>query len=163
MYTTVFPDGTILHIEDLAINMLFMHIQKHKTDMEAGGILLGKRYQKREEYIISDISELDERDIRSRFAFVRSKHSAQRIINQLWAESNGIINYLGEWHTHPEYRATPSQVDKKLIEQIIHDHSNVFVKVFLIIIGTDQSLYVGMADSSISNNIIFSKRLGETK
>lgn len=163
MYTTVFPDGTILNVEDLALNKLFMHIQKQKTDLEAGGILLGKRYQDREEYIVSDISEPNERDIRSRFSFVRDKHNAQRIINQLWAESNGIINYLGEWHTHPEYRATPSQVDKELIEQIIYDHSNVFVKVFLIIIGTDQSLYVGMADSSISNNIIFSKRLGEIK
>lgn len=70
---------------------------------------------------------------------------------------------MGEWHTHPEYNPTPSQVDKKLIKQIIDDHSNVFVKVFLIIVGTDQSLYIGMADSSTSNDITFSERLGEIK
>lgn len=163
MYTITFPDKTILHIEDSAIKKLFRYVQKQKADLEAGGILLGKRYQAREEYIVSDISEPDKRDIRSRFAFVRNKCSAQRIINQLWAESNGIINYLGEWHTHPEYNPTPSQVDKKLIKQIIYDHSNVFVKVFLIIVGTDQSLYIGMADSSTSNDITFSERLGEIK
>lgn len=91
MYTITFPDKTILHIEDSAIKKLFRYVQKHKADLEAGGILLGKRYQAREEYIVSDISEPDKRDIRSRFAFVRNKCSAQRIINQLWAESNGIV------------------------------------------------------------------------
>ena len=79
--------------------------------------------------------------------------SAQRIINKKWHESNGIENYLGEWHSHPENRPTPSHIDRGLIRQVIRDGANAFKKVFLIIVGKDQSLYIGVADSEISHEI----------
>ena len=68
-------------------------------------------------------------------------------------KSNGIENYLGEWHSHPENRPTPSHVDRSLMRQIIKDGTNVFKKVFLIIVGKDQSLYIGVTNSEISNEI----------
>lgn len=92
-------------------------------------------------------------DKRGRFSFCRNKVSAQRIINKKWHESNGIENYLGEWHSHPESKPTPSYVDRNLIQQIIADSTNVFKKVFLIIVGKDKSLYIGITNSEVSNKI----------
>ena len=96
-------------------------------------------------------------DKRGRFSFVRNKVSAQRIINKKWDESNGIENYLGEWHSHPENRPTPSHIDRSLIRQVIRDGTNAFKKVFLIIVGKDQSLYIGVADSETSHEIYTSQ------
>lgn len=87
------------------------------------------------------------------FSFIRSKISAQRIVDKKWHDSNGIENYLGEWHSHPENCPTPSHTDRELIQQVIKDDTNVFKKVFLIIVGKDQSLYIGIANSNISNEI----------
>ena len=70
-------------------------------------------------------------DKRSRFSFIRSKISAQRIVDKKWHDSNGIENYLGEWHSHPENCPTPSHTDRELIQQVIKDDTNVFKKVFL--------------------------------
>lgn len=56
---------------------------------------------------------------------------------------------------------TPSSVDKKLINIIIEDKSNVFSKVFLIILGIDKSIYVGLANADISKKIIDFKIIKE--
>lgn len=153
MESVCFEDGTILHIEDVALTKLFKYIQCSNTAKEAGGILIGKRIDGREEYYLCDISEPSMMDRRSRFSFVRSKISAQQTTDKKWRESNGIENYIGEWHTHPENKPTPSPTDRELIQQIIKDNSNVFPKVFLIIVGKDRSLYIGIANSNVSSQI----------
>jgi len=158
MESVCFEDGTILHIEDVALAKLFKYIQCFHEAKESGGILIGKKVNGREEYYLCDISEPSVMDRRSRFSFVRNKVSAQRIINKKWRESNGIENYMGEWHTHPENKPTPSTTDRELIQQIIKDNSNVFPKVFLIIVGKDRSLYLGIANSDVSSQIYTSLR-----
>ena len=161
MTTVTFPDGTILRFEKHALIKMLSFAQTNKVDKEAGGILLGKQVQNRNEYIISDVSVPNNKDIRRRFSFVRNKDAAQCIINRWWWETKGVVNYLGEWHTHPELCPVPSQVDRTLIKQVIDDHSNVFTRLFLIIVGTNHTLYIGLADSSISNAIIYSQYIGE--
>lgn len=163
MKTINFLDGTILHIDDSVLMKMFQHMQTRESDTEAGGILLGKQLENREEYFLSDISEPTVKDKQKRFSFVRDKHSAQFIISQAWKETNGITNYLGEWHSHPESNPTPSNIDKNLIQQVINDHSNVFAKVFLVIVGLDKSMYIGFANSNISTDIIFSVEIGGVK
>ena len=148
-----FEDGTILYIEDIALTKLFKYLQQSNTSKEAGGILIGKQTKGEEEYYLCDVSEPSHMDKRGRFSFVRNKVSAQQIINKKWHESNGIENYLGEWHSHPENRPTPSHVDRNLIRQIVRDGTNAFKKVFLIIVGKDRSLYIGVTNSEISREI----------
>lgn len=140
MESVCFEDGTILHIEDIALAKLLKYVQRSGSSKEAGGVLIGKQIQDREEYYLCDISEPSRMDKRSRFSFIRSKISAQRIVDKKWHDSNGIENYLGEWHSHPENCPTPSHTDRELIQQVIKDDTNVFKKVFLIIVGKDQSL-----------------------
>lgn len=110
---------------------------------EAGGILLGKIKTDYSEYIIEDISEPSKMDKRSRFSFVRNRKSAQRIINKSFKESNGIIQYLGEWHTHPQINPFPSPIDKNLLIQCSKNIENVSCTIFMIILGFDGSLFVG--------------------
>jgi integrative and conjugative element protein (TIGR02256 family) len=37
----------------------------------------------------------------------------QSIVDSQWRLSGGVINYIGDWHTHPEKDPTPSYIDKE--------------------------------------------------
>jgi integrative and conjugative element protein (TIGR02256 family) len=50
-------------------------------------------------------------DRRMRLAFHRSPKPHQEVIDSRWAVSQGTCQYLGEWHTHPEFSPTPSSTD----------------------------------------------------
>lgn len=64
---------------------------------------------------------------------------------QYTRESAGRINYLGEWHTHGCKNPYPSLEDRKLLKMIISDKSNVWNEVFMLILGNNNSFYLGMA------------------
>lgn len=80
MESVCFEDGTILHIEDIALAKLLKYVQRSGSSKEAGGVLIGKQIQDREEYYLCDISEPSRMDKRSRFSFIRSKISAQATV-----------------------------------------------------------------------------------
>ena len=147
MKTIFFNNRIILHIEDSVLNQIFKYAQVGPTDLESGGILLGKCYKNQKEYIISDISEPSVLDKRTRFSFIRSKKHAQTIINKTWDETNGFVNYMGEWHTHPEDHPSPSLIDRNLMREIASDGSAVFPHIFLLILGSTRSLYLGVIDA----------------
>lgn len=135
-------EDTILIITDLALEKFNKYRQRDGMD-EAGGILLGKIKNDYSEYIIEDISEPSCEDKSSKYSFVRSKNSAQKVINKAFCASNGIIQYLGEWHTHPQYNPNPSITDRLLIKQCSKEIENISDVIFLIIVGEEDSMYVG--------------------
>ena len=152
MIEIVFKDKTTLIIETKLLEKLYGYVQVGSAP-ENGGVLLGKKDIESETYFVTDLSVPSSKDIKRRFSFIRNKDVAQKLIDQRWKDSDGVENYLGEWHTHPEMNP-PSSVDKKLINTIIEDKSNVFSKVFLIILGIDKSIYVGLANADRSKKII---------
>lgn len=42
MESVCFEDGTILHIEDIALAKLLKYVQRSGSSKEAGGVLIGK-------------------------------------------------------------------------------------------------------------------------
>ena len=160
MMEIVFKDKTTLIIESELLEKLYSYVQVGSAP-ENGGVLLGKKDVESETYFVTDLSVPSSKDIKGIFSFIRNKDVTQKLIDQRWKDSDGIENYLGEWHTHPEMQPTPSSVDKKLINIIIEDKSNVFSKVFLIILGIDKSIYVGLANADISKKIIDFKIIKE--
>ena len=89
--------------------------------------------------------------------FVRSSKHAQKTINKLWSESGGIVNYLGEWHTHNEKVPIPSLIDKALLKQIYIEQSNPFNYYFMFILGNDGKLFVGVVDSGLGYKLKYQK------
>lgn len=133
---------TILSIEDNAIHKMMKYCQRQGRN-ESGGILLGRVRDNYSEFIITDISEPCIKDKSGRCYFIRNKENAQMIINKNWKQSSGQINYLGEWHTHPEYNPTPSFIDKRLLSQCLKKNEYPFNGLFMIIVGINGDLYVG--------------------
>lgn len=142
----------------------FDKIKKYKQTMglnEAGGILLGGYISEDNKYVITDISEPNSTDYATPTSFIRGGQEAQSIINLEWKNSDGKINYLGEWHTHGCVNPVPSLTDKKLLCKLVKDKSNVWDEIFMIIMGNTGNFYIGVGTNDskgkITNEIFIRK------
>src|SRR5579884_3498453 len=104
--------GGLVEFTAAAVVRLTARRQVGPAAPEAGGVLLGRQILGSSDVVIDHASEPSLKDRRGRFWFRRARQPAQEIVDRAWRESGGVVNYLGEWHTHPEDDPSPSWVDK---------------------------------------------------
>lgn len=105
-------NGGILQVSDYAYKRMLAYIQDKPDLLEAGGIMLGRFIINSKNIIIDEVSVPMLGDKRTRTSFFRSEKPHQKFAEGRWEKTGGRVNYLGEWHTHPENYPTPSEVDK---------------------------------------------------
>ena len=88
---------------------------------ETGGILLGKFNRINRIIEIMEVYEL-------------------KIINKRWSETDGVINYVGEWHTHPYMQAIPSDTDIDSLREITAKVKDSLPGTLLIIVGRNEKI-----------------------
>ncbi|WP_150601540.1 Mov34/MPN/PAD-1 family protein [Pseudomonas fluorescens] len=101
--------GGLLVIMPSVVNKLLEYRQMDSVSNEAAGVLIGER--RASHIIVCEISEPGEGDIRHRCFVDRRGPHHQAAVNEAFARSSGRLQYLGEWHTHPEDQPTPSTTD----------------------------------------------------
>lgn len=104
------PNGgpvLLLHVAVLAI--FDKYAQVNGSSLESGGILLG--YAREPHLEILEATEPSKWDRRLRYFFDRNWRGHRDVALRRNAESNGLVRYLGEWHTHPEDHPVPSFTD----------------------------------------------------
>lgn len=109
-YWRVPSGGPCLVIQDEVLAVFVRYAQTNVFTPESGGILLG--YVREPHLEILEATEPTPWDKRLRSFFNRSAQGHRDLAQRRWAESGGLVRYLGEWHTHPEDYPTPSEVDK---------------------------------------------------
>ena len=135
------PNGVIL-IETTVMNVLTGYAQRSNCSMEAGGILLGHRKGSHLQVVFA--TEPSPADRRSRFRFQREIEPHQTIATQAWQQSGQTMDYLGEWHSHPESDPHPSNIDLTEWKKIISRASECFV---FLIVGNENEHWVGAGRS----------------
>lgn len=105
-------DG-VVELSHAAREHLLAHRQLDARATEAGGILLGRLIAGTADIVIDYAKGPTERDRRTRSSFFRARKPAQAAIDTAWTGTNHTLNYLGEWHTHPQDEPEPSTVDQK--------------------------------------------------
>lgn len=90
--------------------------------LEAGGILLGC-YRGPHVEIVGCTSPMP-LDRRSRYGFVRCDPGHQGAAITAWNASGRTVNFVGEWHTHPETIPSPSRVDHNTWAAEMHRRQN---------------------------------------
>ncbi|MCC7717339.1 Mov34/MPN/PAD-1 family protein [Janthinobacterium lividum] len=104
-------DGGFLLLSPEVIKVFEKYAQVDSTMPESGGILLG--YVRGQHLEIIEATEPTSADKRRMFFFLRRPQGHQEIARRQWDESQGLIRYLGEWHTHPENVPLPSCLDRR--------------------------------------------------
>lgn len=106
---------------------------------EAGGILMGLRRGRHLEVTTATTPKQD--DKRTRIAFERVSAFHQRFAVRAWQRFSRTLDYVGEWHTHPEHRPRPSMVDVDEWKKLVRSSKRELVFVIVGISG----LWVGMS------------------
>ncbi|VVM75278.1 hypothetical protein PS619_02016 [Pseudomonas fluorescens] len=98
----------LVYFNSTVLEVFKRYIQSD-TGTEAGGILLGHVRGRHLE--ILEATEPTTQDRRLKYFFERMVHGHEGVAERRWRDSNGLIRYVGEWHTHPQNRPTPSGID----------------------------------------------------
>jgi integrative and conjugative element protein (TIGR02256 family) len=109
---------------------------------ESGGLLLG--FRKGLSIEIKEITFPQPRDRASPTLFRRSAFGHREKALASWKASGGTVDWVGEWHTHPNGFASPSFIDR-LSWRKLAKHSKR--PMAFIIIGAT-SAYVGWQESA---------------
>ncbi|MFO6419234.1 Mov34/MPN/PAD-1 family protein [Hylemonella sp. W303a] len=132
--------GVVL-IEAEALVLMDNFRQNTAEKPESGGILLG--YRRGPHLHVTAATAPQAADRSSRYLFQRSSSHHQEIAIQQWNASGGTMDYLGEWHTHPQQKPSPSTID--LNEWIKLSGKKNFPLVF-VIMGWTGDIWVGFSD-----------------
>ena len=79
------------------------------SPLEAGGLVLG--YRKNACLHAIDVTLPGQWDRHSRSSFHRSVRAHRLRALRLWRKSGGLIDWIGEWHSHPGFLLSPSGTD----------------------------------------------------
>lgn len=131
-------DGFVL-IEERVLQVLARHRQLLQGVPESGGILLG--YRRGPHLHVTEVTAPLVSDRASRTSFFRSAGPHQRTALARWRESGGIMDYLGEWHTHPEHTPSPSAIDLGGWQRICSKRKT---PMLFVIAGTQDRLWIGL-------------------
>lgn len=131
-------------------SVVLVHLKeeyKKSKYFEIGGILFG-RINRNKNIVTIEKLEVVRSKKKFRLAYVRNNRIAQKLINKVWVESEGIVNYIGEWHTHPSIAPIPSSTDQTtILEQTFEKRSNYFPYTLLLIIGQNEGMTLTISNT----------------
>ncbi|WP_316657822.1 Mov34/MPN/PAD-1 family protein [Ralstonia condita] len=126
-------------IEPSVLVTLMRYRQTSAATPESGGILLG--YRRGAHLHVSTMTTPQPGDTQHRYSFQRQAHRHQKIALERWEAEHKTMDYIGEWHTHPETEPTPSSIDTREWQNIYHTKSEPMV---FLIAGTRNMVWAGV-------------------
>ncbi len=131
-------DGFII-VNASVVRQMDKHRQIAGHHCEAGGILMGLRRGRHLEVTIATTPKRE--DKRTRIGFERISPFHQKFAVRAWRRLEYKLDYVGEWHTHPENSPRPSGIDKAEWAKLIRLNKR---ELLFIIVGISDT-WVGMS------------------
>lgn len=98
-----------------ALDVFYSEIIKF-GEIETGGALIG--YIAGDTIFVEKASNGGKNAIHEELYFKADPNYIDMFIDMEVANSNGRYRYLGEWHTHPEIKPSPSYIDLQSLSEI---------------------------------------------
>lgn len=151
MTALIFSAGDVrFKIDASVLGILRQHAQNGPGDLEAGGVLLGRRIRNTRDSVIDLVSVPMSHDERGRMFFNRLDPGHQVFMNEAWEASGGTTVYLGEWHTHPEHTPRPSETDLHDWRRRLACDDVTAPETFFVIVGeSDVCAWLGCRKSGV--------------
>jgi integrative and conjugative element protein (TIGR02256 family) len=108
-----------------------------RAPLETGGLLLGYWSSEfgRDEVLVQRITGPGPEAHHERACFYPDAAWQHRELADVYAASGRITTYLGDWHTHPGGRATPSGRDRKTARAIATSSAARAAQPLMLILG----------------------------
>lgn len=128
-----------VEISPSAMSTLTCYRQRPRA-AERGGVLAGYRIGARS-WVVTHASPPSPRSLAGLFWVKRDRRDAQCFIDRVFAETNGTVNYLGEWHTHPEPYPSTSREDRTMLVELLRNSRLEIDFLLGAIVGTAGAQY----------------------
>ncbi len=123
--------GETLHFSDEVLRRFAAYRQTRLWNREAGGLLFAR--------IVGSDIQIEEAtgprrtDRRSRYSYQGDRRAEQREINERHTRG---LDYIGDWHTHPERRPSPSRDDDRAMTTRVRESQHQLRGFVFAIVGT---------------------------
>lgn len=151
--------GQILILEKNVLKHFRNHQQFASRSKEAGGQLFGTFSENAVNVKLATGPRIS--DQRSRFFFSGDRKKDRKEINARYREG---LHYLGDWHTHPEKKPSPSKTDLFSMSELFAKSKHELRAFVMIIVGTSDfptGLHVSMHEEHHWSKIEPTSRLSE--
>jgi integrative and conjugative element protein (TIGR02256 family) len=89
-------------------------IMRQKLFVETGGPLIGF-FENSKRIVIVDLTDSGPKSKQSMFGVEIDGEHSQRFCDEMYQSSNGVYDYMGDWHCHPSFSLSPSEPDREAI------------------------------------------------
>lgn len=138
-HNSIGTDGLVL-VEAAPLTLMDQYWQDSNNKSESGGILLG--YRRGAHLHVTMATAPQSTDRGWRYLFKRAARHHQEIALRQWISSDRKMDYLGEWHTHPEPHPSPSATDHSEWRTLCGQRPSPMV---FIIMGLSGEMWLGMS------------------
>jgi integrative and conjugative element protein (TIGR02256 family) len=122
------------------------HLSQKSNGVETGGVLIGT-VAKIEEGLVLIICHATlpgKRAIQMPAYFDRDKGYCGNLVKEYHSASEGDLNYVGEWHSHPTRDITPSWLDDTSLFRVAYDKGYAIKNPISIIQSSENTLNTGV-------------------
>ncbi|MDE2465343.1 MAG: Mov34/MPN/PAD-1 family protein [Alphaproteobacteria bacterium] len=139
-----FQTGGLILFEGEVLAGIARYRQQSATAPEQGGVLLGYRRDPHLHVVTATFPARGDRA--TRFFFKRDDPSHAATALRMWKRTKRMMDYLGEWHTHPESHPSPSSIDTRAWATI--RAASLEVMLFMIA-GTGEDCWMGCGNRKV--------------
>lgn len=107
-----------------------------KVGLETGGVLVGFMDRMLNAIVITGASGPGPKAHHGRTTFNRDREFCQAFIDRHAGDTDGRIDFVGEWHKHPEPDPWPSSVDQRTYRHLAVDPDSHIDRPVILITGT---------------------------
>jgi integrative and conjugative element protein (TIGR02256 family) len=136
-YNCIYMNSSI-HISKSVLKKIEKATKSHYPK-EFGGVFVG--FKSNVNFIITNILIPDEYK-NGQTIFIRHPGTLNERLNKIHNLTNGKIQYLGEWHSHPNGPTNPSSIDINAMKEIAKD-KNINIDNPLLMIAEVDKTYFG--------------------
>jgi integrative and conjugative element protein (TIGR02256 family) len=129
------PDAKLLIFSTNVVGIFFAERQMKASQSESGGQLFGEFTGDVVRVVVATTPT--PQDIRRRFLFTRLHATEQGEIDHEYSTG---LHYLGDWHTHPENKPTPSHTDLTCAKRLFRTSKHQLPNFLMVIVGTSNNL-----------------------
>lgn len=131
-------------VYDDAITEKLKRLRENALPQETGGIILGVTDMPSKSILIVDVIAAPSDSQSSNSHFIRGREGQEDLLNDVLRRTANIVDYIGEWHSHPNnYSTKPSEDDKQLLDKLSKLMSKEGLPSVMLISGeTGISIYV---------------------
>lgn len=106
-----------------------------KVSLETGGVLVGFLDSRLDAVVITAASGPGPKAHHGVFTFNRDREFCQDFIDRHAGDSSGVIDFVGEWHKHPEVNPSPSPTDCSTYRRLSVDKNSHVDRPVVLITG----------------------------